>query len=262
MITKLSVGKISDVLSFIKFLDNQKKYLRDLTFQVSTEILEYVMREMDQLTKLKLYFRQYPDFLITNNFIIQETSLKELTIVYDQFSIRKPSIFQAIIEHYSNVETLKLDFLFAWIYSERNVDQIHLPKLKHIIVSFSDNFVLHYGAFDSLKSIYISNFRNLFSTNVRHVAHLEELRIKTAGMKMSTIAECFVNVKRLWLGDFNICSDELEAIIRKLPQLKALTIKKNSLQVDDNCIWDILNRLNRRNLKITLENDFFNINPF
>ncbi|XP_070507883.1 uncharacterized protein [Chironomus tepperi] len=254
-IRKLDVGKVFDIPNFIRFLHGQKPYIRELSIHFCTTILEYIMREMNELTMLKLQIDFLPDHLITNNLFEKNTSLKNLTIKYTQLFMRTDFI-QLIFKHYLKIESLTLDFYYGgWAFTRDDSNDIMLKDLKHLSLNSNSNFVFLRGQFPKLQSLHVDYFRGSMIYTFPCLNYLERLSIKISSFKISLLANFYPNLKYLSIEDgTDISEREMYRIISKLPKLKVLKIKRYMWRLNVSPI-DFLTSLNQTVLNVIFQDN-------
>ena len=254
-IRKLDVGKVFEIPSFILFLRDQKPYLRELSIHFCTSILEYVLREMKDLTTLNLHIDFLPDHLITNNLIENNTNLKNLSIKYTQ-SYMRTDFIQMMLGYYSKIESLTLDFYYGgWAFTQDYYSNIVLENLKHLSLNSNSNFVFLRGNFPTLKSLHIDYFRGSTVYTFKCVNTLERLSIKILAYKISILADFYPNLKFLSIEDGkDITEREMFKIISKLPKLEVLKIKRYMWKINETP-KDFLTSLNQTVLNVIFQNN-------
>ncbi|KAL7031188.1 hypothetical protein ACKWTF_006927 [Chironomus riparius] len=252
-IRKLEVGKVFEIPGFIRFLHEQKPYLRDLSISFCSSILEYVMREMKDLTSLKLIIDFLPDHLITNNLIESNTNLKNLTIKYSQLFVRTDFI-QMMFKHYSKIESLTLDFYYGgWSFTTDDYNNIILKDLKHLSLNSNSNFVFLRGNFPNLQSLHVDYFRGSMIYTFPCVKTLERLSIKISSFNISVLAEFYPNLKYLSIeAGTDLTQKEMYRIITKLPKLEVLKIKRYMWKINETPT-DFLASLNQNVLNVIFQ---------
>lgn len=250
---KLEIGKIFNTASLISFLNSQKPFLKELAVHFNSFIMEYIMRELPQLTKLKLSIDHLPE--IDTLIVPTNTHLKELTIVYSQLSMRT-DFMQMLFRHYPYVESLKLDFFYGgWAFTHENSNSIILTNLRHLSVKSNSNFVFLRGQFPNLKSLHVDYFRGSMIYNIPSIKTLEKLTISITSFKISTLAEFYPNLKFLSVGDgIELNEKEMKRIIRALPHLETLIIKRYLWKIEK-VPKDFLSMMNVSKLSVVFQRD-------
>jgi hypothetical protein len=223
---KLVVENSLDVHSFMRLLGNQKAYLQELDVHVNSMGLDFIMREMRGLKKLKVTLKTVEDCVMHFDFSNEEIELKELTIAFSQF-MRSNFYMIQILRHYSNIEKLVLDTSSM----THKTDALKLPKLHTLEVKFLDNFVLQNATFSNLRKLTINAFRMGPPRGFRRIESLEELEVKHAGLSIHQLVQNYPNIKRLKLGDIRIRERELRTILHTLPRLQSLTMRSNAWEI-------------------------------
>lgn len=254
-IHKLDVGKVFQVQSFIRFLCVQKPYIRELSIHYSTTVLEYIMREMKDLTTLKLYIDVFPGQLITNDLFESNTNLKNLTITYKQI-FTGTELCDILLKHYTKIETLNLDFFYGGLaFTTDNYNGIILKDLKYLSSNSNNNFVFLRGKFPDLQSLHIDNFRGSKNYSFPCLNTLERLSITISSFEISLLADFYPNLKYLSIKHgADIDQREMFKIITKLPKLEVLKISPYMWRLDETPI-DFLASLNHNVLKIIFHNN-------
>lgn len=252
-IHKLDVGKVFQFQSFIRFLHVQKPYIRELSIYYCTTVLEYIMREMKDLTTLKIYIDFFPDYRIANDLVETNTNLKNLTIVSKRI-FTKIEFCEMLLNHYTKIKSLRLDFTYGgWAFTSDNYNGIIMKDLKHLSLNSNSNFVFLRGKFPYLQSLHVDNFRGSMVYSFPCMNSLERLNITFLSYKISLLAEFYPNLKYLSIKHgTDIDQSEMFKIITKVPKLEVLKIRSYMWKLNETPI-DFLTSLNHLVLNVILK---------
>lgn len=258
-IKKLSVYNSLNVERLLRLLRSQRDYLEELDVTANSIVLDFIIRELRDLKKLKLlFFNSIPKGTIFDHYSIQEVKLKELTIFYAQHMGNCDFILQ-ILQHFSMVEILKLECYFNIELYPAHMP-INLPNLHTLEVLYSDNCVLQRAAMSKLRKLTVQRYIDFTSLalgegavrNYRTIESLEELIVKTSNIRVSEMVQSFPNLKHLKLGNVRVTAYELKKILQVLQKLVSFTLNRNSWESKHDP-KDVLQRHGREQVEIIFE---------
>lgn len=208
-------------------MTSQKPYLREISIFYNSTILEYIMRDMQELISLNLIIEHLPGTAAEELFTEKNTNLEVLNIHYNQLFMRT-DFLAMLFRHYSNIKSLTLNFHYGgWAFANDDQNEIELANLKHLTINSSSNFVFLKGNFPKLKSLHVHYFRISSVYSFPHIDTLEKLTVNTTSFKISKLALFYRNLKYMKIDDGpGLTEKGMKKLIDRLPKLETMVIKR------------------------------------